>query len=253
MFETGFPKILISGNINLFQNNYNSAGVYAFSGLIHTQSFQTPIYVGSAVDMRRRLINEHIPDLEDNIHTNSPLQNYFNKYKIENIVVWQLESTQPIREQLLLEEQKYIDFYGIAADKKAFNIYPTAGSPLGYKHSEEVRKKLSELGKGRKHSEKTIKKMSEIAKKRTPELKKRAADARRGKGPKRGHKHTPEHIAKMSKPFRLIDPSGNIIEGTNLAKFARENNLTGTNLSRVMTGKSKSCKGYRKAPENEQT
>lgn len=50
------------------------------------------------------------------------------------------------------------------------------------------------------------------------------------------------------KKFVIMDPTGKIYEGENVTKFCRENNLTNHVLSRVISGKLKSHKGW-KLPE----
>jgi len=70
------------------------------------------------------------------------------------------------RAQCIKWEQYYIDLL-----KPEYNILKTAGSPLGLKHSDETRAKLSALNKGKnnpmfgkKHSEEYKAKMSEALK-----------------------------------------------------------------------------------------
>jgi len=50
---------------------------------------------------------------------------------------------------------------------------------------------------------------------------------------------------KLSKPFRLLSPSGEIEEGINISKFCRENDLDRGHISSVLNGKRKSHKGYK--------
>ena len=71
------PFILISGSMNLFSEGYNGCGVYGISGLKES-SFETPIYIGSAIDFKARIEGSHFPRLESDKHVNKPLQNYFN-------------------------------------------------------------------------------------------------------------------------------------------------------------------------------
>ena len=57
-----------------------------------------------------------------------------------------------------------------------------------------------------------------------------------------------ETLAKVhQKPFKVIDPSGNLIEGINLTKFCRERGLNRGNMRSVIKGTVPSCKGYTKA------
>lgn len=57
---------------------------------------------------------------------------------------------------------------------------------------------------------------------------------------------TKEQISKSkSKPFKIISPTGELIEGIGLNKFCRENNLHLWNTWRVVTGKRKSSQGWK--------
>lgn len=154
------PIILISGDYNAFATGYNGCGIYGFSGLVQTESFKTPIYVGSAIDEKYRITQSHMHHIENKTHPNKPLLNYIYKYGLENIVIFELEKAEPIKESLLKIEQKYIDYYGVAYKGEAFNILPTAGSTLGRKLSEETIRKM----KKKVCSEETKRKLSENAK-----------------------------------------------------------------------------------------
>lgn len=239
------PILLISGNKNIFNEGYNNCGIYAISGLAKS-SFETPIYVGSAVDERERISYRHLPDLKNNKHHNSLLQRYFNKNGLENIVVWHLESCE--KEDLLKIEQKYIDFYGIAAELKAFNASPTAGSNLGVKFSDEFKRKISETSKGRRHTEETKRKMSLAHKGKKLSLegieKLRKANIEK--------KHSDEHKRKngesRSKLFRIISPDGVLHEGKNVREFSKKHNLNPSHVCRMLRGLKhyNQVKGWRK-------
>ncbi len=54
----------------------------------------------------------------------------------------------------------------------------------------------------------------------------------------------------ISKKFRLLSPDGYIVEGENVSKFCKENNLPCSGINKVLDGKGKSCKGWKK-PETE--
>lgn len=266
-----YPKILISGSFNIFkEQNYNSAGVYGFSGIQQTDSFKTPIYVGSSHDFKERICSTHLPQLRHNRHCNTPLKNYIDKYGYENIVIFQLEEVAPIKEALMIAEQKYIDYYGIAVDGKSFNILPKAYSRLGSKASpetitklkaktvpQEVREKIRAANKGKKLNL-TEEQRAKRRQRRGPNHpcwgKKFSLEARRKmsisrKGKPQSEEHKRKRAEAQAKPFKLLSPKGEIIEGVNLAKFARENNLSDAHLNSVFNGKRPSHKGYRRAPE----
>jgi group I intron endonuclease len=242
--------ILISGQCNVFSTGFNACGTYGVSGLIQTESFKTPIYIGSAGDIKKRLVYEHISELSGNVHANKPLQNYFNKYGMENLVFFHLESCA--KEDLLRTEQKYIDYYGIAKDGMAFNICPIAGKPP--RDSEITIEQRAVRKKRKAMSEETKSKIrkSNIGKKRTLETRLRISEANKGeKNPMWSQTRSPETIKKFiearSKEFMIMSPSGEIIKGKNLNAFAKENHLDPSDLRRVIKGEQLHCKQWRRA------
>jgi group I intron endonuclease len=228
MFEDKQPIVLISGQMNLFEEGWNGRGIYAFSG-IAPSSFKHPIYVGSAVDLYDRIIYDHIPQINKSIHDNKPLEFYTKKNGWQNIVVWLFEEVQN-KEDLVKEEQKYLDYYGTTQGGMAFNICPIAGSRLGSKASEETRLKISILKKGVKFSDASKKKLSEA---------------------RMGIKLSPESIRKRTekraKEFKFLNPEGHLIEGKNLTKFCLENGLSQSSMQKLYSGKITTHKGWKKA------
>lgn len=101
------------------------------------------IYVGSTVDFDHRFA-EHKNRLKNNNHSNSHLQNAWNKYGEDCFTFIKYISVQV--EKLIIEEQKYIDLW-----KPEYNKSPLASSSLGRKASEETKKKISESKSGSKH------------------------------------------------------------------------------------------------------
>jgi group I intron endonuclease len=257
------PILLISGKYNAFNTGYNACGIYGISGLQQTESFETPIYVGSTENLKKRLDVEHFGDLRRSEHPNAPLQNYFNKYGLENLVFLRLEIC--FKEDLLKTEQKYIDYYGVAEDRKAFNIARDAKSPmLGRKFP---------YAKREKHSKDTIEKMSISRKKywENPENKNKLIERlKRNGNPMSGKKVSEETRQKMreaaknrpnrnvdykkiaeknSKEFSLVDPHGNIYHGKNMTKFSQENNLDLSNIAKLVKGKKNIYKGWKRYEE----
>jgi hypothetical protein len=49
---------------------------------------------------------------------------------------------------------------------------------------------------------------------------------------------------KISKPFALLSPSGDIVRGINLNRFCRENGLNHGHMNRVRIGKETHHKGW---------
>lgn len=118
-------------------------------------------YIGSAKDFleRKRL---HFTHLSLQTHFNKHLQNAYNKYwscSFEFLIIEHCELSQ-----LLIREQWWLDITHCWKRHIGYNIRPNASSQLGIKYSEEHKRKLSEIHKGKKQSEETKKKMSEIMK-----------------------------------------------------------------------------------------
>jgi len=133
---------------NIVIHNFKVTGIYLIHNTISKKS-----YIGSALNIYKRIFGtssiSHLKALSKNTHTNKHLQRAFNKYGIESFTFKILEICT--RDALLEREQYYLDTYLGAQDskqfkKKAYNICPTAGSPLGRKMSKAFKKKCS-LGK----------------------------------------------------------------------------------------------------------
>lgn len=98
------------------------------------------VYIGSAVNIQQRWKN-HLKLLKGGCHHSIKLQNHFNKYGEQDLWFTVLEDC--FKDLLIRREQYYIDILN-----PWFNIYKTAGSPLGTKRSEEVCRKSSVFMQG---------------------------------------------------------------------------------------------------------
>lgn len=133
------------------------SGIYQIWNTVNSK-----IYIGSSVYIKSRWC-VHKSQLRNNKHPNKHLQAAWNKYGEEAFKFKTIMFCEP--EQLLEHEQDWID-----AMEPEYNIAPTAGSPLGIKHTEETKRKMSEVRKGKKyrlgkkHSEETRRKLSEVHK-----------------------------------------------------------------------------------------
>ncbi len=133
------------------------------------------IYIGSAVNFKYRW-TEHKYDLNNNKHHSIHLQRSWNKYGKENFKFEILEIIEDI-ESLTKREQYYLDLIQCCKKELGYNLSPTAGSPLGYRHTEEAKKNMSEARKGKRIGKnhpmygKTGKKSPNYGKKRSEESK----------------------------------------------------------------------------------
>ena len=96
-------------------------------------------YIGSAIDLRCRL-RDHRAYLRRSNHHNRYLQRAWNKYG-ENKFVFRI-LLYCHKADLIFYEQRAIDLYQVFDSKQGYNLSPTAGSQLGYKHYESTKKKI---------------------------------------------------------------------------------------------------------------
>lgn len=163
----------------------NKSGIYQIRNLTNNK-----IYVGSAVNFRERK-NIHLYHLRLNKHHSQYLQRSYNQHGEENFTFEALEYVEN-KENLIEREQHYIDIL-----VPHYNICKVAGSNLGRRNSEEVKRKMSLNNhmRGKTHSIEMREKMSRdrIGKKRSVESRKRMSEGRKG------IVFTEEHKANMSK------------------------------------------------------
>lgn len=138
-------------------------------------------YIGSAVNLRARW-RRHLTSLRREQHRNSHLQAAFNKYGESAFILSILKYVED-SSQLIPCEQRFLNTL-----KPEYNIFLIAGSPLGYRHSPEARRKISKALMGVKLSKEHCKKISE---------------GQRGKShPCKGHRHTEQTKRKLSEAAR---------------------------------------------------
>lgn len=107
----------------------NTCGIYAI------RKDERVAYIGHSSNIPRRW-REHKSDLRKGNHDNPHLQNSWNDHGPDAFEFIVLEECS---EELLVErEQFHMDQY-----PDSFNVYPAAGSPLGYKHTSEARINMS--------------------------------------------------------------------------------------------------------------
>ncbi len=135
-------------------------GIYIIKSLVKP----TRCYVGSSVNITKRW-REHKHELLCGKHRNKRFQNHYNKYGEEDLVFSVLTCCD--KEDLIKHEQYFID-----ALNPFFNICKIAGNTLGRMHTEECKKRMSDICKkrvgelnnfyGKTHSEEARKRMSEF-------------------------------------------------------------------------------------------
>lgn len=167
-------------------------------------------YVGSAVDIKKRW-NNHRCYLNNCKHHSRYLQRAWDKYGEDNFLFSILEECS--REDLIVKEQHWLDFFQCYKKKNGYNICSRADNTLGVKMTEGQRRKMSNAQQGRFFSEEHRKKLSESGKGRilSEESKKKMSVSlkeyyRNRSGPMKGKNHSEETKEKMSENH--IDFSG---------------------------------------------
>jgi group I intron endonuclease len=111
-------------------------------------------YIGSSIDIGIRLVQHLVTN-----NTNEHLQNAIAKYGLKNFTFSVVEFCDS--QVLLQREQHYLDILFSLPANLRYNFNPTAGSSLGYKHTDDTRAKISASMTGKTHSEDTRVKMSD--------------------------------------------------------------------------------------------
>ena len=134
------PKLILNNLhkrkiVYFYRNLLNKkSGVYAFINLINGMR-----YIGSSKNIYKRL-REHIFGGS----SNKLLQKDFKKYGL-NKFIFVVYAYSDNKQNLIIDlENKYISLFPFSM---LYNLTPTAGSMLGYKHSEESILKMKEWSK----------------------------------------------------------------------------------------------------------
>jgi group I intron endonuclease len=154
-------------------------------------------YVGQTVKSLKQRKQKHISDVTKQ-RNNFHFHNALRKYGSDNFT-WKILQKCDIIEELNKLEIYYIGLYNTF--EKGYNLTLGGGGNLGYKASEETRKKMSENKKGSKnhfygktHTEETKKKIYETAIGRIPSEETRKKMSKSHKD----FKHSEESKRKMS-------------------------------------------------------
>ena len=157
------------------------SGIYCIENLKNGKK-----YIGQSVDLEKRK-HEHFSLLKGNNHSNTHLQNSYNKYGEENFKFRILLYCEPF--ELTKYEQFFVDYY---MPELLYNVrLECVNSNQGIILSEGTKRKMSKANGGenhpmwgKHHSEETIKKMSEAC--------------HGENNPMYGKHHSEETIRKMS-------------------------------------------------------
>ncbi len=249
-------------------------GVYFILNKNRIKSNGAFLYIGSAFQLRDRVIRNHVKKLNQNQHTNKHLQNSWNLYGQGQFLFGLLE--QCYKNNCRKREQNWLDFFNYNFKQKVlFNLCDKV-------ESGPINRGKDHPNFGKHLSIKTIKKISKLAKQRMSdprnnpmygkkhslETKLKIAKARIGKKLKfpvwnKGKKMSSTTKEKISqtlkekwkknlikinhyfKTYYLISPENAPIIVHNLSEFCRTNRLSRSCLNRVISRKRNHYKGWR--------
>jgi group I intron endonuclease len=175
------------------------------------------VYIGQSIDIAKRF-RRHIGNLDKNIHTNTHLQKAWSKYGKDNFFFDIIETCS--KSSLNKREIFYIKEF--KNETTLYNLTDGGDGSLGCKHTEETKRKLSEIhtgkslsenhkekigegNKGKIVSKETKLKMSAAMKGRqmSEEQKKKMSERMTGKpGPNCGKKFSEEYKKKLSESHK---------------------------------------------------
>lgn len=130
-----------------------NSGVYAIVNLANGK-----VYVGSSINLRGRE-SQHFRGLYSGNHPIPYLQRSWDKYGASRFCFVVLESCAP--HECVVKEQDWLDRLQPYKFVNGYNRCPTAGSTLGFKHSEETKRKMSDRMTGVPMAEGVRKKIAE--------------------------------------------------------------------------------------------
>lgn len=103
------------------------SGVYKITNILNNKC-----YIGSSKNIIRRF-SDHKYLLNSNKHYSTFLQRAWNKYGVDNFEFSILVQTSSERDDLIKNEQMFLDKFESYNPKKGFNILRKAYSPIGIK------------------------------------------------------------------------------------------------------------------------
>jgi group I intron endonuclease len=147
----------------IVQDNKGKVGIYRWVNLISGKA-----YIGSSANLGRRLAFYFNYKYITNSKATMLIHRALLKYGYSGFKLEILEYCD--KDDLLAREQYYLDLF-----KPEYNIYETAGSPLGYKHTEETMIKLRAIAKKRNESEEERARVGKLQQYRSEESKKKGS------------------------------------------------------------------------------
>lgn len=147
---------------------------------------------------------KHIKDFKAGNHDNKHLQRAWDKYGSENFDFQIVHVCPP--EECLQFEQLYLNFLC-----PHYNMCRTAGNMLGYRHTEEAKRKIGDASRGKERSE---------------EVKAKIA------------------ASQDVLTFTLVSPKGEVYNDKNLTAFCKKFNLNRRGIQTILKGTYLHVKGW---------
>lgn len=174
-------------------------GIYKITNLINNK-----VYIGQSINLNERR-KRHFRDMRYHRHSNSHLQNSYDKYGEENMRFEIIQECKD-REELNYYETYWFEYYcKLLGRDNTYNLGQTGNA---HNTSLETRRKMSENGKGRHLSEQAKEKLKKAnlgkvgywsGKKRSEEFKKKISQKLKGhSGWNKGKHLSEEHRKKIS-------------------------------------------------------
>jgi len=157
------------------------------------------MYIGSSIDISLRE-KRHMNNLQKNRHTNYKLQEHYNQFGKDDLLFEVIELVDDINNLISTEQQWMTSLQTV---RNGFNICPTAGNTLGYKHTDKTKRFLSRMQIGKKLSHEQRKKIgnSLVGRVVTEETRKKISESNKGKPKSESHKQKMSESAKKRKPI----------------------------------------------------
>jgi hypothetical protein len=186
-------------------------------------------------------------------HPDRKMSKALNEYK--EVSNWKIELIEDniFQKDIFTKEKYYIKLYNTFENGYNSNDGNNGNPPGKYKFSEEQKKHLSEVNKGKKPSEYCIQRVREVNSKRIPSEKQKLIASKTGKefGAKLFKNRKEIHRQEMlghefnAEIWKLTNKDGTVLEISNLKKWCRENSqYKACSFYNMLRGALKSYKGW---------